>query len=165
LGTSVTPTSAAGKCVARERFVTLAKKGRRGAASFAITAEEANGLRQVIANSLKTFDAGHAALADVGATIRQKFLGSGSVRIRHAAFGLATLIRQRILAGMGKFDAQIGWLYAQKAHAEQALADLNGGHHNIEINGEDETQEWVKTYEHLIAKYQSLILAYKARNE
>jgi hypothetical protein len=45
----------------------------------------------------------------------------------------------------------------QKAHAE-ALADLKSGHHNIEINGEDETQEWVKTYEHLIAKCQSLIL-------
>ena len=53
----------------------------------------------------------------------------------------------------------------QKAHAEQALADLKSGRHNIEINGEDETQERVKTYEHLIAKCQSLILAYKAHNE
>ena len=66
---------------------------------------------------------------------------------------------------MGKFDAQIGWLHAQKAHAEEVLADLNSGRHNIEINGEDETQEWLKTYRHLIAKYQSLILAYKAHND
>ena len=35
---------------------------------------ETNGLRRVIANSLKAFDAGHAPLAEIGATIRHEFL-------------------------------------------------------------------------------------------
>jgi hypothetical protein len=66
---------------------------------------------------------------------------------------------------MEKFDAQIGWLYEQTAHAQKALADLKSGDHNIEIDGEDQTQELVETYERLIAKCQSLILAYKARRD
>ena len=84
-----------------------------------------------------------------------------------AVFGFLALINLKTRPGetAHKFDAQIGWLHAQKAHAEEALADLNSGRHNIEINGEDETQEWLKTYRHLIAKYQSLILAYKAHND
>jgi hypothetical protein len=78
---------------------------------------------------------------------------------------LASPAKGRILVGMGKFDAQIGWLYEQTAHAQKALAELKSGHHNIEIDGKGETQELVKTYEHLIAKCQSLILACKAHND
>jgi len=65
---------------------------------------------------------------------------------------------------MGAFDLQIGWLHKHKACAEDALRDLKHGR-KIEINDKDVTEEWMATYEHLIAKYRDLILAYKARNE
>jgi hypothetical protein len=62
-----------------------------------------------------------------------------------ASTGLATPGEGRLLTGMEKFDAQIGWLYEQTAHAQKALADLKSGDHNIEIDGEDQTQELVET--------------------
>ena len=58
----------------------LGGKGIKVPPGFATTAEaywqyvEANGLRRVIADSLKAFDAGHAPLAEIGATIRHEFL-------------------------------------------------------------------------------------------
>ncbi len=58
----------------------LDKKGVRVPPGFATTANaywryvEANGLRGVIANSLAALEAGHAPLAEVGATIRREFL-------------------------------------------------------------------------------------------
>jgi hypothetical protein len=64
---------------------------------------------------------------------------------------------------MGAFDLQIGWLHKHKARAEDALRDLKGGR-KIEIDGNDVTQEWVMTYEQIIAKYRQLIAAYKARS-
>lgn len=63
-----------------EMVRSLDKKGVKVPPGFATTADaywryvEANGLRRVIANSLKAFDAGHAPLAEVGATIRHEFL-------------------------------------------------------------------------------------------
>jgi hypothetical protein len=59
---------------------------------------------------------------------------------------------------MGAFDPQIGWLHKQKACAVAALRDLKRGH-KIEIDGKDVTQEWIATYEQIIAKYQELIAA------
>ena len=61
-------------------FATLAKRASKCRRCFATTAEaywqyvEANGLRRVIAESLKALDAGHASLAQIGATVRQEFL-------------------------------------------------------------------------------------------
>ena len=58
----------------------LDKKGVRVPPGFATTADaywryvEANGLRRVIADSLAALEAGHAPLAEVGATIRREFL-------------------------------------------------------------------------------------------
>jgi pyruvate,water dikinase len=58
----------------------LDKKGIRVPPGFATTADaywryvEANGLREVIANSLSAFAGGHAPLAEIGATIRREFL-------------------------------------------------------------------------------------------
>jgi pyruvate,water dikinase len=58
----------------------LGEKGVKVPPGFATTAEaywqyvEANGLRRVIADSLKALDAGHASLAQIGATVRQEFL-------------------------------------------------------------------------------------------
>jgi pyruvate,water dikinase len=58
----------------------LDKKGVRVPPGFATTAQsywqfvEANGLRQTIADSLAALEASHAGLAEVGATIRHKFL-------------------------------------------------------------------------------------------
>jgi len=64
---------------------------------------------------------------------------------------------------MGALDLQIGWLHKHKACAEDALRDLKRGR-KIEINDKDVTQEWVATYEHIIAKYREPIFACKARN-
>jgi hypothetical protein len=63
--------------------------------------------------------------------------------------------RERLI---GAFDPQIGWLHKHKACAEDALRDLKRGH-KIEIDGKDVTQEWIPTYEQIIAKYQELIAA------
>jgi pyruvate,water dikinase len=58
----------------------LAKKGVRVPPGFATTADaywqyvEANGLRTTIADSLAALEAGHASLAEIGATIRRAFL-------------------------------------------------------------------------------------------
>jgi pyruvate, water dikinase len=58
----------------------LGEKGVKVPPGFATTAEaywqyvEANGLRRVIADSLKALDGGHASLAQIGATVRQEFL-------------------------------------------------------------------------------------------
>ena len=63
-----------------EMVRSLDKKGVKVPPGFATTADaywryvEANGLRRVIADLLKAFDAGHAPLAEVGATIRHEFL-------------------------------------------------------------------------------------------
>ena len=63
-----------------EMVRSLGKKGVKVPPGFATTADaywqyvEANGLRQVIADSLKALDAGHASLAEIGATIRREFL-------------------------------------------------------------------------------------------
>jgi hypothetical protein len=46
------------------------------------------------------------------------------------------------LMGMKELDATIGWLYEQTAYAQKALADLKGGHHNIEIRGRDKRKSW-----------------------
>jgi pyruvate,water dikinase len=57
----------------------LDKKGVRVPPGFATTAQsywqfvDANGLRQTIADSLAALEAGHAGLAEVGATIRHEF--------------------------------------------------------------------------------------------
>ena len=58
----------------------LASQGARVPPGFATTADaywqyiEANGLRQTIADSLAALKAGHASLAEVGATIRREFV-------------------------------------------------------------------------------------------
>lgn len=58
----------------------LGQKGVKVPPGFATTADaywqyiEANGLRRVIGDSLAALEAGHASLADVGATIRHEFL-------------------------------------------------------------------------------------------
>jgi pyruvate, water dikinase len=58
----------------------LGERGVRVPAGFAITAQsywqfvDANELRETIADSLAALEAGHAPLAEVGATIRQEFL-------------------------------------------------------------------------------------------
>src|SRR5271168_1379839 len=63
-----------------EMVSNLGEKGVKVPPGFATTAEgywqyvETNGLRRVIADSLKAFDAGHAPLAEIGATIRHEFL-------------------------------------------------------------------------------------------
>ena len=63
-----------------EMVRSLGAKGVKVPPGFATTAEaywqyvEANGLRRVIADSLKALDAGHAPLAEIGATIRHEFL-------------------------------------------------------------------------------------------
>jgi pyruvate, water dikinase len=63
-----------------EMVRSLGEKGVKVPPGFATTAEaywqylEANGLGRVIADSLKAFDAGHAPLAEMGATIRREFL-------------------------------------------------------------------------------------------
>ncbi len=63
-----------------EMVCNLDKKGVRVPPGFATTADaywryvEANGLRGVIADSLAALKAGHAPLAEVGATIRRGFL-------------------------------------------------------------------------------------------
>jgi len=63
-----------------EMIRTLAANGVRVPPGFATTADaywqfvEANGLRQVIADSLAALEAGHASLAEVGSTIRHEFL-------------------------------------------------------------------------------------------
>ncbi len=64
----------------------LSKDGVRVPPGFATTAEaywqyvDANGVREVIADSLSALSAGHASLAEVGATIRRAFLrGTWSV--------------------------------------------------------------------------------------
>jgi pyruvate,water dikinase len=63
-----------------EMVSNLDKKGVRVPPGFATTAQsywqfvEANGLRQTIADSLAALAAGHAGLAEVGATIRHEFL-------------------------------------------------------------------------------------------
>ena len=64
---------------------------------------------------------------------------------------------------MGALDIQIGWLHKHKACAEEALRDLKRGR-KIEIDEKDVTQEWMVTYEQIIAKYRELIAAYKARS-
>ena len=48
---------------------------------------------------------------------------------------------------------------------KKALADLNSGRHNLKVLGRDKTQDLIETYEQLIAKCQSLILAYKDRRD
>jgi hypothetical protein len=65
---------------------------------------------------------------------------------------------------MGRFDLQIGWLHKHKACAEEALRDLRCGR-KIEINDKDVTAEWVATYKQLVARYEELIVAYRARDE
>ena len=62
---------------------------------------------------------------------------------------------------MGAVDFQIGWLHKHKAYAEDALRDLKSGR-KIEIDEKDVTQEWIATYEQIIAKYRELIVAYSA---
>ncbi|MFH1340592.1 MAG: phosphoenolpyruvate synthase [Pseudomonadota bacterium] len=63
-----------------EMVSNLAEEGVRVPPGFATTADaywryvEANGLRRVIADSLSALAAGHAPLAEVGATIRREFL-------------------------------------------------------------------------------------------
>ena len=63
-----------------EMVRSLGAKGVKVPPGFATTAEaywqyvEANELRRVIADSLKALAAGHASLAEIGATIRQEFL-------------------------------------------------------------------------------------------
>jgi len=52
---------------------------------------------------------------------------------------------------MATFDLQIGWLHKHKACAEEALRDLKRGR-KIEIDEKDVTQEWMVTYEQIIAK-------------
>jgi pyruvate,water dikinase len=58
----------------------LGEHGIRVPPGFATTAQaywrfvDENGLRQTIANSLAALEAGHAPLAEVGATIRHEFL-------------------------------------------------------------------------------------------
>jgi hypothetical protein len=64
---------------------------------------------------------------------------------------------------MGGFDRQIGWLHKHKACAEDALRDLQRGF-KIKIGDKDVTQEWIATYEQIIAKYRELIAAYKAQS-
>jgi len=64
---------------------------------------------------------------------------------------------------MGAFDLQIGWFHKHKASAEEALRELKRGR-KIEIDEKDVTQEWMVTYEQIIAKYRELIAAYKARS-
>jgi hypothetical protein len=64
---------------------------------------------------------------------------------------------------MGAFDLQIGWLHKQKACAEDALRELKRGR-KIEIEERDVTQEWIVTYEQIIAKYRELIDAYNAHS-
>jgi len=64
---------------------------------------------------------------------------------------------------MGAFDLQIGWFHKHKASAEEAVRDLKRGR-KIEIDEKDVTQEWIVTYEQIIAKYRELIAAYKARS-
>jgi hypothetical protein len=64
---------------------------------------------------------------------------------------------------MGALDIQIGWLHKHKACAEETLRDLKRGR-KIEIDETDVTQEWIVTYEQIIAKYRELIAAYKARS-
>ncbi len=64
---------------------------------------------------------------------------------------------------MGEFDRQIGWLHKHKACAEDALRDLRCGF-RIKIKDKDVTQEWIATYEQIIAKYRELIAAYKAQS-
>ena len=62
-----------------EMVANLDKQGVRVPPGFATTAQsywqfvDANGLRQTIADSLAALEAGHAALAEVGATIRHEF--------------------------------------------------------------------------------------------
>ena len=63
---------------------------------------------------------------------------------------------------MGALDLQIGWLHKRKACAEDVLRDLKRGR-KIEIDEKDVTQEWIATYERIIAKYRELIVAYRAR--
>jgi hypothetical protein len=63
---------------------------------------------------------------------------------------------------MSAFNLQIGWLHKHKVFAEEALRDLKCGR-KIEIDEKDVTQEWIATYEQIIAKYRELIAAYKAR--
>jgi hypothetical protein len=48
---------------------------------------------------------------------------------------------------------------------KKALADLNSGRHNLKVLGRGKTQDLIETYEQLIAKCQSLILAYKDRRD
>ena len=63
-----------------EMVRSLGAKGVKVPPGFATTAEaywqyvEANGLRPIIADAVKAFAAGHASLAEIGATIRQEFL-------------------------------------------------------------------------------------------
>ena len=53
---------------------------------------------------------------------------------------------------MGALDLQIQWLHKHKACAEDVLRDLKRGR-KIEIDEKDVTQEWIATYERIIAKY------------
>ena len=63
-----------------EMVRSLSEKGIKVPPGFATTAGaywsyvEVNGLRRVIVDSLKAFSAGHASLAEIGATIRHEFL-------------------------------------------------------------------------------------------
>src|SRR5271155_3609145 len=63
-----------------EMVRSLGENGVKVPPGFATTAEaywqyvEENGLGRVVADSLKAFNAGHAPLAEIGATIRQEFL-------------------------------------------------------------------------------------------
>jgi hypothetical protein len=81
-------------------------------------------------------------------------------------FGRALLwLRDAYPWKMDNLNATIGWLYEQTAHAQKALADLNSGRHNLKVLGRGKTQDLIETYEQLIAKCQSLILAYKDRRD
>jgi len=63
-----------------EMVRSLGAKGVKVPPGFATTAEaywqyvETNGLRPIITDAVKAFAAGHASLAEIGATIRQEFL-------------------------------------------------------------------------------------------
>jgi hypothetical protein len=65
---------------------------------------------------------------------------------------------------MGKFDDCIEWLQVQKENAQEALADLKGGH-KLVFNDEDVTDEWVSRYELMVGGFKQLIDAYERRNE
>jgi pyruvate, water dikinase len=93
-----------------EMIRTLGAKGVRVPPGFATTADaywqyvEANGLRQVIADSLAALEAGHASLAEVGATIRREFLRGAWPR--DLAYAIQAAYR-KLCQAAGKADTDV----------------------------------------------------------